>query len=63
MGMSAKVRSCLVPAALVVPLSGSLVAQVAPKELGAVEFARDLDAVLAKGPRKPVFLQFQEIPG
>ena len=33
------------------------------KELGAVEFARDLDAVLKQKPVKPIFLQFQEIPG
>ena len=33
------------------------------KELGAVEFARDLDAVLKHKPVKPIFLQFQEIPG
>ncbi len=35
----------------------------APKELGAVDFARDLDAVLQTRPAKPVFLLFQEIPG
>lgn len=33
------------------------------KELGTVDFARDLDAVLAKKPSKPLFLLFQEIPG
>ena len=45
-------------AALAAPLFGQ-----APKEFGAVDFARDLDAVLAKKPGKPVFLQFQEVPG
>ena len=40
-----------------------LPAQAGAKELGAVEFARDLDAVLKRKPAKPIFLQFQEIPG
>ena len=33
------------------------------RELGVVQFARDLDAVLQRKPVKPIFLQFQEIPG
>ena len=33
------------------------------RELGDVDFARDLDAVLAARPEKPIFLQFQEVPG
>ena len=46
-------------------LATPLVAQGAetPKELGAVRFARDLDAVLARKPEKPLFLLFQEVPG
>ena len=51
-------RMSVAIAALAAPLFGQ-----APKELGAVDFARDLDAVLAKKPDKPVFLQFQEVPG
>jgi len=44
-------------------LATPLLAQAAVKELGTVEFARDLDAVLKRKPAKPIFLQFQEIPG
>ena len=43
--------------------SSPLPAQAGVKELGTVEFARDLDAVLKRKPARPIFLQFQEIPG
>ncbi len=36
---------------------------VQPDELGRIEWHRDLDAVLAKSPDKPILLLFQEIPG
>ena len=49
-------------------LGGAPVAAQAPKnpkELGRVRWHRDLDAGLAEAKKtgKPVFLQFQEVPG
>ncbi len=46
---------------LAAPVCAQLPALV--KELGVVKFARDLDDVLKHKPVKPIFLQFQEIPG
>jgi hypothetical protein len=59
----------MLPSLALVSVASCLTAQdvvsenPAPKELGAVAFGRDLDAVLRRKPAKPVFLLFQEIPG
>lgn len=60
-------RAILTVTVILVAMAGPLAAQAArnPKELGVVRWHRDLEAGLAaaKAAKKPVFLQFQEVPG
>jgi hypothetical protein len=53
--------SLLSLAATVMPLVAQ--APVAPRELGQVQFGRDLDVALRGKPDQPLFLLFQEVPG
>ncbi len=59
------VRTMQIPAAALLLALASADGSKQPVELGRVQFGRDLDAGLAaaKHDQKPVFLQFQEIPG
>jgi hypothetical protein len=50
---------------LVAVAAAASLGEGAPRELGAVEWGRDLDAALARGQAegKPLFVLFQEVPG